>query len=1339
MKILFNLIALLVLTAVYSTRLPAENFELNYSTYLGGDNSYDYGKDIEIDSNYNMVVTGYTRSDDFPTVNPYQSSIGGSSSAVFLSSISSTGATLLYSTYLGGSAADSCSSLALDAFNRPYLSGYTLSDDFPTKNPFQASREAGFEAFVTRFTSTGSALEFSTYLGGSGTDQGHGIEVSSNYLTHLTGQTSSADFPTRSPYQASCAGNEDIYLTILSSSGSSLIYSTYLGGGERDIGECIALDPNKRVYLAGWTESTDFPLLNPYQSSREGNYEIFFTAFTFRGDSLRYSTYLGGAGDDVAYGISLTSDNQAWLTGYTASNDFPTISAYQSNYGGGDYDIFLSRLSSTGSELLYSSYLGGSGSDIAKDMVLNSNQRPALTGYTYSGNFPTVNPYQSSWGGGSGDQDAFLTLLSSSGATLNYSTYLGGSDSDTGSGIAVDNRDNIYLAGYTQSEDFPTENPGQSSRAGNQSVFVSRFHLITPTRTPTTPTPSPSATPSIPPTPTPVGYHTPTPSPSVTPTPTAMPSPSTTPTPVGYICELTLDYSTYLGGSGMDYASAIAVNTEGSAYITGETNSDDFPTAGSSPFQASFTSSTNNIFVSRFSSSGTTLIFSTYLGGNGTDVARGIDVDDNSYVYLTGETDSTDFPTENPYQSSGSGGGDSDIFAAKLSTSGATLIFSTYLGGSGDDVGRGIIHDSNYDVYITGETSSLDFPTENPYQSTHGGSTDDAVLVKLGSDGSGIIYSTYLGGSYNDWGYGIALDEEERANLIGRTYSVNFPILNAYQSSLAGNRDIFVTRFSTSGSELSYSTYLGGSKSDYGSSIAIDSSNSTYVAGFTASTDLPTRNAFQPDYGGGSLDNYLFKLSSTGSTLVYSTYLGGSGMDRGEGLALDSSNCAYLTGYTSSSDFPTLNPYQASLQGTDIFAAKFNPSGNGLFYSTFLGGSGTDYGYDIAVDLEGNAYLTGAAGSYNFPTANAYQSSLDSGYDAFITKLSLSYRQISPTPAPSTTPTPSVTPSVTPTVAPSPSPSPTPTVKPTVPPIPQTPTPAPHTPTPVPHTPTPVPHTPTPVPPTATPTPRYPTTPTPAPTPTCGPPVAQPRFILESGDYNGDGFSDIAIFRSSSGLWAVRGVTRAYFGHGADRPVAGDYDGDGATDIAIFRPPLGLWAIRGVSRIYFGKSVDFPAPADYNGDGIADIAIFRSTIGLWAVRGVTRAYYGTTGDRPISGNYDGSGTATIGIFRPSTGLWSLRNFSRIYFGSGTDWALPADYDGDGQSDIAIFRARAGLWAIRGITRAYFGSCVDYPIRADFNGNGTADITIFRQSYGLWAVRGVTRAYFGTTGDTPITR
>ncbi len=245
--------------------------------------------------------------------------------------------------------------------------------------------------------------------------------------------------------------------------------------------------------------------------------------------------------------------------------------------------------------------------------------------------------------------------------------------------------------------------------------------------------------------------------------------------------------------------------------------------------------------------------------------------------------------------------------------------------------------------------------------------------------------------------------------------------------------------------------------------------------------------------------------------------------------------------------------------------------------------------------------------------------------------------------------------------------------------------------------------------------------------------------VFASGDYNGDGRDEIAVFRPSSGLWAVRGVTRVYFGGFSDIPVPGDYDGDGRTDIGIFRGLSGLWAVRGVTRAYFGGGSDIPVPGDYAGSGRCDIGIFRPSAGLWAIRGQTRLYFGTSGDQPLPGSYNGDGRVQPAVFRPGSGLWALRGVSRVYFGNQADRTVPGDYNGDGTWTTGIFRPSTGLWALRGHTRAYFGGSADIPVPADYGGTGADAIGIFRPASGLWAIRGITRTYFGSAADRPVTR
>ena len=247
------------------------------------------------------------------------------------------------------------------------------------------------------------------------------------------------------------------------------------------------------------------------------------------------------------------------------------------------------------------------------------------------------------------------------------------------------------------------------------------------------------------------------------------------------------------------------------------------------------------------------------------------------------------------------------------------------------------------------------------------------------------------------------------------------------------------------------------------------------------------------------------------------------------------------------------------------------------------------------------------------------------------------------------------------------------------------------------------------------------------------------RPILDSGDYDGDGTSNIASFRPTSGLWAVREITRIYFGKENDTPVSGDYDLDGAAEISIFRRNPGLWAIRNVSRFYFGGGDDIPVPGDYDGDGRCEAGIFRPGTGLWAIKGITRIYFGRRGDKPAPGYYGGGGIKKIAVFRESSGLWALRNISRFYFGASSDEDIPGDFDGDGAWEAGIFRKGSGLWAIRGITRAYFGNSSDLSVPGDYAGNGIDKFGIFRGSSGLWAVRGITRVYYGATDDIPVIR
>ncbi len=375
-----------------------------------------------------------------------------------------------------------------------------------------------------------------------------------------------------------------------------------------------------------------------------------------------------------------------------------------------------------------------------------------------------------------------------------------------------------------------------------------------------------------------------------------------------------------------------------------------------------------------------TLVYSTNLGGSGAEQGRSIAVDSAGNAYITGETSSMNFPTVNTLQPVF--GGTYDAFVAKLNPEGSALLYSTYLGGSGEDGGQGIAVDGDGNAYLTGHTYSINFPIANALQSTHGGGVSDAFVTKLNPAGSTLLYSTYLGGSGDDFGTGIAVDIAGSTYITGWTYSTDFPTVNAFQPTFGTGcifcSHAFVGKLNLAGNALLYSTYIGGSSTEHGSGIAIDSVGNAYITGYTQSGDFPTFNAFQPsNHGGNSAsgqDAFVAKLNPAGSALLFSTYLGGTGDDWGSGITIDGIGNVHVTGTTSSANFPTANALQPAFGGYfDAFVATLNPTGSALLYSTYLGGNSADYGQGITADSTGNAYITGATSSTNFPTANALQ------------------------------------------------------------------------------------------------------------------------------------------------------------------------------------------------------------------------------------------------------------------------------------------------------------------------------------------------------------------------------
>lgn len=436
-----------------------------YSTYLGG-SAYDQSTGIAADNGGNAYVTGVTGSPNFPTGDPEQPTFGGGAD-VFVTKLTANGE-LGYSTYLGGSDYDQGNGIAIDNDGNVSVVGYTSSSDFPTRDPLQATKKAGYDAIVMKL-GTGGSLIYSTFLGGSNTEQGLGIAADRDGSTYITGYTDGQSFPTKDPLQPTIGGMVDVFIAKLSQ-GGELVYSTFLGGSNRDWGTDIAVDNSGNAYVTGYTSSSNFPTKDPRQTKKGDLADAFVVRLSATG-TLVYSSYLGGTGEDRGAGIAVDSSGSIYITGFTTSPNFAARNPQQSTLSGA-CDAFVTKLTADGSDLLYSTFLGGSHLDFGSGLAVDNKGNAYITGNTSSPNFPLKNPQQPVRGGSS---DAFVAKFTTNGVLV-YSSYLGGSDTTQATSIAVDNHGNAYVTGFTQSPDFPTQQPLQAAYGGaNGDAFVTKF------------------------------------------------------------------------------------------------------------------------------------------------------------------------------------------------------------------------------------------------------------------------------------------------------------------------------------------------------------------------------------------------------------------------------------------------------------------------------------------------------------------------------------------------------------------------------------------------------------------------------------------------------------------------------------------------------------------------------------------------------------------------------------------------------------------------------------------------------------------------------------------------
>lgn len=409
-------------TDVFVTKFSADG-EVLFSTFLGG-SSLDYGEGVDVDSAGNVIVTGYTFSFDFPLANPIMGN--QPESDVFVSKISADGSQLLFSTYLGGGGIDSSDDVVVDNQDNMYVTGITVSSDFPLLNPIQASYGGGYgDAFLSQISGGSYQLMFSTFLGGNNLDWGAGIGLDQNGDVFVAGSTASINFPVANTGIArpqTGPNDQNVFVAKVAANGSNLLFSALFGGGNVDNGGAVSVDPLGNAFVVGYTESLDFPVVSPIQAVNRGTRDAFVTRVAGDGSSLLFSTYLGGNLEDSGMGIVAGEGGNVFVTGRTWSNDFPLLNPLPGmGYPGGG-DAFVLRHSMDGA-LVWSTYLGGSYYDVGEAIDVDDLGRPVVVGATDSQDFPTANAFQEALHGA---PDAFVGRLNHLGTSLQFSTYLGG-------------------------------------------------------------------------------------------------------------------------------------------------------------------------------------------------------------------------------------------------------------------------------------------------------------------------------------------------------------------------------------------------------------------------------------------------------------------------------------------------------------------------------------------------------------------------------------------------------------------------------------------------------------------------------------------------------------------------------------------------------------------------------------------------------------------------------------------------------------------------------------------------------------------------------------------------
>ncbi|MGY5876292.1 MAG: SBBP repeat-containing protein [Candidatus Thorarchaeota archaeon] len=452
-----------------------QNLELIKSIILSG-SDFDRGQSFAVDSSGNLYGAGITMSDNFPMKNAYDSTYDGSHD-LFIFKLSPDGEELLYSTYFGGSDQEECGGIAVDSEGCLYITGSTRSEEFPIIDAYSDEFQGGEEAFLIKLNESGYPI-YSTFFGGSERDFASGITVDSEGNVYVCGSTQSNDIPLVNQLDSSFAGPNEAYVYKMNPQGTSLLFSTFIGGSGWEVASSISLDTDSDICIVGSTQSSDFPVKNALDDSLDLYHDCFILKIANDGGSLIFSTFVGGSHDDGAYSVTTDSSKNIYVTGSTKSTDFPMTNPYCDTRSGSE-DCFVLKLHTSGSELYYSTYIGGSETDYGNSIAVDSEGKAYVTGITWSVDFPVSHAYDSYFDSGgesnssADDFDCFVLELSSNGSALDFSSFVGGVSYDIGESIFL-TPNRIYIGGSTRVPDFPSP-VVHGSNSGIEKCFLAEF------------------------------------------------------------------------------------------------------------------------------------------------------------------------------------------------------------------------------------------------------------------------------------------------------------------------------------------------------------------------------------------------------------------------------------------------------------------------------------------------------------------------------------------------------------------------------------------------------------------------------------------------------------------------------------------------------------------------------------------------------------------------------------------------------------------------------------------------------------------------------------------------